>query len=188
MAKEQKKWSTDTVRVETHDGFAGVYAPRKYAPGDHLLPLRGRVGPNKSRYSIQVGIERHLDPEGRLNGRTSAPAPWKYLNHSCDPNLQIDLDASCFTALRGIESGEELTFNYLTTEWEMASPFRCLCRTASCHEMIQGFKFLSPEEQEQLLDSVAPHIRTLVERSRRGRRNASGWAAPGVTDKLRSER
>lgn len=155
------RW-TAGVRIESSNGFAGVFAAKTYMRGDQLLPLCGRASTTASRYSIQTGVDRHIEPASSTNGAAIAPAPWKYLNHSCDPNLEIDLEVECFIARRGIAAGEELSFNYLTTEWEMASPFDCICGSSSCYGRIRGFKHLSPDDQERLLPAAAPHITLLV--------------------------
>ena len=151
-----------SVRVESSGGVAGVFAARTYQRGEHLLPLRGRTSAHQSRYSIQIDVDRHIEPDSLVTG--AAPAPWKFLNHSCDPNLEIDPGAECFAARREIAEGEELTFNYLTTEWDMASPFDCTCGHPSCFGRIRGFRYISPEEQSRLLPAAAPHIRLLHER------------------------
>lgn len=166
--------SAESVRVESNNGVAGVFAGRDYRRGERLIPLEGRSPARRTRYSIQIGVDLHLDPESLPNGAPGATAPWKYLNHACDPNLAIDLDAMCFTARRDIAAGEELTFNYLTTEWEMASEFDCLCGSDRCFGTIQGFAHLRPEEQAALLPSAAAHIRTLYDRSRAAHLEKSG--------------
>jgi hypothetical protein len=33
---------------------------------------------------------------------------------------------------KGIEVGQELTFFYPSTEWDMAQGFECICGTATC--------------------------------------------------------
>lgn len=166
--------STEDVRVESNNGFAGVFAARHYSRGDRLLPLDGHAPSPKTRYSIQIGVDRHLDPDSRPNGFPGATAPWKYLNHACDPNLEIDLDAMCFAARRDIAAGEELTFNYLTTEWDMASGFQCLCGSDRCFGTIRGFAYLPPDEQSALLPFAAAHIRTLYDRSQAATIEKSG--------------
>jgi hypothetical protein len=61
-------------------------------------------------------------------------------------------------AVRDIPAGEELTFDYLTTEWEMATPFACRCGAADCRGLIQGFKHLSPEAQAHLISRCSPYL------------------------------
>jgi len=69
-----------------------------------------------------------------------------------------------FRALRDIAPGEEVTFNYLTTESEMAAPFNCICGSANCFEFIQGRNFLTREQADRLAlisgeDSAIPTVR-----------------------------
>lgn len=63
-----------------------------------------------------------------------------HLNHSCDPNVMIDATRMELRAIRDICPGEDLTFFYPSTEWEMAEPFTCLCHSANCIGKISGAK------------------------------------------------
>lgn len=58
--------------------------------------------------------------------------PMHATNHSCDPNATFN-DEGMLVALRDIEEGEEVTFNYLLHPIP-ASPwnFKCECGAASC--------------------------------------------------------
>jgi hypothetical protein len=64
------------------------------------------------------------------------------LNHSCDPNVLLDTKRMVVVAARDIGPGEELTFFYPSTEWDMAAPFECVCRSPQCLGLIQGAKHL----------------------------------------------
>lgn len=66
-----------------------------------------------------------------------------HLNHSCDPNVLIDAQKMELQAIRDIQSGEELTFFYPSTEWDMAEPFACMCGAANCLGEISGARDLS---------------------------------------------
>ena len=137
--------------VRTNNGFAGVFAAKAIRQGERVFSVEGPTQDIPSRYSIQVGRDRHIEA-GPDN------PPWKYLNHSCNPNLALDADARAFYALREIDAGEELRFNYLTTEWDMATPFECHCGAPECARRVAGFKNLNPEAQIRLLDQVTEHI------------------------------
>lgn len=63
-----------------------------------------------------------------------------HLNHSCEPNVIVDAARLELRAIRDIRSGEDLTFFYPSTEWEMAEPFTCLCGTSTCLGTISGAK------------------------------------------------
>ena len=49
-------------------------------------------------------------------------------------------------ALRAINVGEEMTFFYPATEWDMSQTFACNCKTPQCLGNIRGGKHLSAEE------------------------------------------
>ncbi|MEH2300156.1 MAG: SET domain-containing protein-lysine N-methyltransferase [Nostoc sp.] len=66
-----------------------------------------------------------------------------HLNHSCDPNIIIDTTNLEISALKDIQSNEELTFFYPSTEWNMSTPFTCKCGASQCLRIITGAKYLS---------------------------------------------
>lgn len=94
------------------------------------------------RYSIQIGPNCHFDPKDTLFGK---------LNHSCSPNSEIHWSEPTLSirALRDIDRGEEVTFNYLTTESHLAEPFQCHCGSSNCYGQIRGFSFLPKESGGQ---------------------------------------
>jgi hypothetical protein len=103
-----------------------------------------------------LGENKHLNLPAGVNGEIVDPDFfWAYLNHSCQPNGYIHIADLTFRALRKINRGEECTFNYLTTEYEMAAPFVCRCGAAECFGLIQGHKHLSAEQREEL-SSLSP--------------------------------
>ncbi|MFO7711466.1 MAG: SET domain-containing protein-lysine N-methyltransferase [Candidatus Woesearchaeota archaeon] len=66
------------------------------------------------------------------------------------PNGYIDFDDLAYRAKRPIRKGEELTFNYLTTEWDLAEKFNCDCGSNNCYEEIKGFKYLTLNQKKEL--------------------------------------
>lgn len=76
---------------------------------------------------------------------TLSPSFLQYVNHACSPSAFFDTTRMQFVALKDIIEGEELTFFYPSTEWEMAQAFECRCGSAACLEKIQGAAFLPGE-------------------------------------------
>ncbi|HJM62232.1 MAG: SET domain-containing protein [Roseibacillus sp.] len=89
-----------------------TYARFAFASGELVYTVRGEATPKRTRDSIEVGPDQHVNDAYAL-----------YLNHSFTPNLRLE-ERRMF-ALRDITVGEELTFNYLDTESGIASPFVC---------------------------------------------------------------
>lgn len=148
------------IQVRRGSGRAGVFAIRRIPAGAEILSLEGELVSTPTRYSVQLGEHQHLREP--TNGPTPSPdTPWCFLNHACAPNARVDAAARRLVALRDIRRGEEVTFDYLTTEWEMAEPFECGCGAEHCRGRIGGFSLLAAEQQRELLASVAPHVRAL---------------------------
>ena len=128
---------------------ASVMAREPIARGEPLLTIDGPVRRRPSRYTLQVGAHAHVDPAGQL---------WGFVNHSCEPNCRFEFARWCLVAARPIPAAEELSFNDLTTEWEMASPFACRCGAACCSGWVQGLRHLPPEQVLRLRPLLAPHL------------------------------
>jgi hypothetical protein len=97
---------------------------------------------------------------------TLQPEFLQYINHSCAPNVFFDTTAMQLVALKEIREGEEMTFFYPSTEWEMIQPFNCYCGSHNCLGQIQGAAFLPKNawKQYRLTDFIQ---RQLAKRSAR---------------------
>lgn len=93
-----------------------------------------------TRYSVQVSEQKHIH---------LAPEFLNYTNHSCQPNCFFNTDIGQIIALRNIALGEELSFFYPATEWQMTEAFVCTCQSEQCLGVIQGAYSLSPELLKQ---------------------------------------
>ena len=118
-------------------GRRAVRAPRSFAAGATVGRLTGLELDEPTRYSIQLDADRHLELD----------PPYRFLNHSCMPNAAVDVEAREVIALRPIEQGEEITFDYLTTEARMVFPFDCHCGAPGCRGRIAGYELLPAAER-----------------------------------------
>ena len=135
-----------------HRALAG----RGVRAGDVVFRLDGVVVDRPDRYSVQVGVDRHLTLPPDRNAAETDRFPWRFLNHSCAPNATIR--GRELVALRDIHALEEVTFDYETTEWELASPFPCACGAERCRGEVRGYRFLDREARARLSPYVAPHL------------------------------
>jgi hypothetical protein len=67
-----------------------------------------------------------------------SPAHLQYVNHSCAPNAFFDTTYMSLIALKAIAVGEEITFFYPSSEWDMAQSFSCRCGSEQCLGEIKG--------------------------------------------------
>eukprot|EP01027_Heterolobosea_sp_BB2_P021600 GEZU01031135.1.p2 GENE.GEZU01031135.1~~GEZU01031135.1.p2 ORF type:complete len:168 (+),score=43.96 GEZU01031135.1:69-572(+) len=141
----------------------GYQCTARIKKGEIIISLHGcEELTQPDRYTVQIAEHIHLHQSPDLavaqGGHSCA-----YLNHSCDPNTYIDTERREVVALKDIEPGEELTFNYLSTEYDMASPFDCLCKSPKCFGTIRGFKHIADPEDRKRISCVAPWMQKKIE-------------------------
>jgi hypothetical protein len=146
--------SADGVVVATLEHEHALRAARRFRAGEIIVGLSGRITPVRNRLTIETGVDQHLDPDGHV---------WGFSNHGCDPNARVDLATRALRALRPIAAGEEITWNYLTTEWELSHPFACRCQASGCLGSIHGLRFVPPERFARFADQITPVLRSRLE-------------------------
>ena len=142
--------SMDTLTIKTENKFRSLITKQAYKKGEIICEIpTEKVVDKANRYTVQIGRERHTEV-----GKLSA------LNHSCDPNVILDTENLQMVARRDIEQGEELSFFYPSTEWEMDAPFICLCGASNCIHVVAGARFLPLSTLEN--HYLNKHIREMM--------------------------
>jgi len=91
----------------------------------------------------------------------------RYMNHSCDPNTWWE-DSRTLVARRDIPPGEEVTYDYATSE--VAIPFQMVCRCGSpcCRRVITNRDYLDPAWQAQYGPHLPAHVLRAIAAAREG--------------------
>lgn len=153
--------ATDGFAVVRADSEFKLVALRDFPAGSRLFAVEGQITEEPTRYSVQVGAGIHLDlPGGHAPEELMDRFFWRFTNHSCAPNAQ--LRGRDFFALRPIEPWQEITFHYESTEYEMAEPFDCHCGESACRGRIEGFRYRTDDEREQLRPMLADHLLAML--------------------------
>ena len=140
----------DTLTIKTENKFRSLITKQAYKKGEIICDIpTEKVFDKANRYTVQISRDRHTEV-----GKLSA------LNHSCDPNVILDTERLKMVACRDIEKGEELSFFYPSTEWEMDAPFICLCGALNCIHVVAGARFLPLSTLEN--HYLNRHIRELM--------------------------
>ena len=126
-----------------------IKAAGSFKTGEKIFYLSGDIIDHPTKYTIQLDQDSHVLTQDSM---------WQSMNHGCEPNVRIDVEKREMVAARPIKKGEELNFNYNTTEWSMASPFPCGCGKPTCAGEIRGFKYLTEAQRTALEPLVSPYI------------------------------
>jgi len=114
-----------------------------------------RIRPNSiaSKTAIQIDEDTFLD---------SSPKQIRdFLNHSCDPTVKIDFDKMACIAIKNIHKGDEITFNYSTTEYDLKikrEEFKCFCGSKNCIGIVKGFKYLNKIQKRRIKPMLTPFL------------------------------
>jgi hypothetical protein len=142
--------SMDTLTIKTENKFRSLVTKQAYTKGELICEIpTEKVFEKANRYTVQIDRDKHTEV-----GKLSA------LNHSCDPNVILDTEHLLMVARRDIEKGEELSFFYPATEWEMDAPFICLCGAVNCIHVVAGARFLALSTLEN--HYLNRHIREMM--------------------------
>ena len=114
-----------------------LFALQSFQPGEMIAEFwAGTIAAEPTYLTVQIDIGKHI---------TLQPEFLQYINHSCDPNVFFDTTHMRVVALRPITAGEELTFFYPSTEWQMTQSFNCYCGSPHCLGDIRGASYLTEE-------------------------------------------
>ncbi|KAF2117299.1 hypothetical protein BDV96DRAFT_611741 [Lophiotrema nucula] len=129
----------DLTRLLRVEHVPGDYASRSVSlvdlPAGAVFARISNPTPATCAYSsVQASRDLHIELNCDL----------VYINHSCQPTLIFDMthwEIRVSPALEGgLKAGDELTFFYPSTEWDMAQPFDCRCGQNECRGKISGAK------------------------------------------------
>ncbi|KAF3932519.1 hypothetical protein ABW20_dc0100951 [Dactylellina cionopaga] len=143
-----------TVKTYKQGSFSKYATASNPIPKNTIIADFSAATPttDKAYSSVQVSETEHIELNSDL----------LYSNHSCQPNVIFDTDRGVIEAVRDIQESEPITFNYLTTEWDMAQAFTCECGSKQCLGEIQGAKYIPAKALEDQF--VNSHIRRLWEK------------------------
>jgi len=140
----------ETLTIRTENKFRTLATKQSYKKGEVICAMPSEnIVDKPTRFTVQIAKDKHTHV-----GKLAA------LNHSCDPNVILDTENMLMIARRDIEKGEELSFFYPATEWEMQAPFICLCGSTNCIHVVAGARFLPLSTLES--HYLSKHVRETV--------------------------
>lgn len=142
--------SEPKIQVGEVDAMLGVFACQALLAGETISEVTGTLVRKRTIYTIQVSRTQHLAPD----------FPGKYLNHSCSPNtfLRVEEGRLYLVALKDIAPGEQVTFDYATTERSIVGRAICRCGTPECRGRLLGFNKMSAKWKERNTPYLLPHL------------------------------
>lgn len=136
------------VSVQRCEHGLGLFASRPFAEDDEILVFTG------PQLSFEAMVARGEAEANALQIDDTLyldiGAPGVFANHSCFPNAGIRDDRR-LVALRPIQAGEEIRYDYSTTMWEDHWTMACSCGQKNCRRLITDFHTLPADLQGHYL-------------------------------------
>lgn len=109
---------------------------------------------DQQRRSLQIADHVYL-------AGPTEPEPADFVNHSCQPNCGIS-GASNIVAMRDIEPGEVLSYDYACSDGSDYDEFECLCGSANCRGKVTGHDWMLPELQLRYRGYFSPYLQQRI--------------------------
>ncbi len=151
-------------------GGVGVFAREPIKAGERLSVWSGIIVqanqlddlPDwQKKRSVQV-------EEGLYLVTTRADEPADFVNHCCDPNAALDGQIT-LRAIRDIAPGEEVCFDYATSDGSPYDEFECACGAANCRGRITGNDWKKPDVQAKYAGRFSPYLQRRITAHKRER-------------------
>lgn len=113
-----------------------------------------RLPPAVRQISVQVEDDLYLVPG------VEGAAEW--FNHSCSPNAGMTGQIA-LVALRDIEAGEEVCYDYAMSDGSPYDEFTCYCGAPECRGRITGDDWRRPELWQRYGRHFSPYLQRRIE-------------------------
>lgn len=84
------------------------------------------------------------------------------INHSCDPTCRL-MGEITLVAARRIEAGEELSYDYATTDSTPYDEFECCCGSERCRSKVTGEDWMDPVLRERYRGWFSPYLQRRID-------------------------
>lgn len=158
--KLESNWLSPKAEARpTQNKGWGSYAISFIAKGESVACFGGTVI-NKAELanftkerisrSIQIDDELYL-----MSGE--APEPGDQINHSCDPNCGL-LGPTIVVAIRDINIGEEIAYDYAMSDSDDYDEFKCECKSENCRKVVTGKDWMRDDLQQKYRGFFSPYL------------------------------
>lgn len=161
MMQDEQSYLTPKceVRKNSEKGGHAVYAASHIQQGEVIAVWSGKLvasarletlPPAVRRFSLQVEEDLYL-----VSLTNCEPAD--LINHSCEPNAGL-LGQISLVAMRDIAPGEEITYDYATSDGSSYDEFSCGCGSELCRGRVSGDDWMRADLWNRYKGHYSPYL------------------------------
>lgn len=132
-----------SVRKSPVDG-KGLFADENIERGERIEYIRGKRRHKVIHNARESRKIEHWIGMGKDLWMTTEGTPFRYINHSCDPNAAI-VGSKTLVALRKIPADAEICIDYSMTDADPFWELKCTCGSPRCRHSIRAI-YTVPED------------------------------------------
>ena len=141
----------------------GIIASTNIKSGEKIFLIKGK------KVSFLINSKKQADKAG-FNWIGYDKNTWidpvdygRFINHSCSPNAGIVKRIEVI-AMRDIEAGEEITFDYSLSEADIYWHIQCNCKSPDCRKKIRSIQFLPRRTFDKNLRYIPVYFRKVFKK------------------------
>lgn len=156
------------VREIENRGGHTVVALRWISKGELIVVWSGTLVDGNELESLPVTVRRYslqVEENHYLVSLTDCE-PSDYVNHSCSPNAGLSGQIA-LVAMRDIEAGEEISYDYAMSDGSSYDEFACGCGAEDCRGRVSGDDWKRQELWQRYSGYFSPYLQRRIRRERR---------------------
>ena len=150
-------------KVCNEKGGRGVFARESIARGELLVVYAGAIVEARDLGKLAPEVRRLLlqvEESHYLLSQVEGCADW--VNHCCEPNAGLRGQVA-LVAMRDIEAGEEITYDYAMSDGSSYDCFECRCGAESCRGRVGGDDWMLEELWERYRGHFSPYLQARID-------------------------
>lgn len=168
ISEQPNSWLSSSLESRNLDekGGHGVFCVSPVRKGELLIVWGGTIV-NRDQFNELDPLRQMLSVqvEEGLYLISTVFGPGDHINHCCNPNAGLRGQIAV-VALRDIEPGEEICFDYAMSDASDYDEFECACGASNCRGRITGNDWRKPELWERYEGYFSPYVQSRIDRLR----------------------
>ena len=163
MSEQPSSYLSPKLQARRTSNGHGVFAQQSLKKGELLVVFGGVIcdfdtfmNLSRNDQSLSIQVEEYLFLVPR------SPGDADFVNHCCDPNAGL-VGQTALVALRDIQSGEEVCYDYAMSDTTPYDEFECECGAPNCRHSITGNDWQLVELQQRYAGHFSPHVQRRID-------------------------
>lgn len=170
MSERAHSYLSAKCEVQSTDTRGGhtVVAREPIAKGELIVVWSGKLVDGEELEAMPATVKRYslqVEENHYLVSLTDCEPP-DYVNHCCEPNAGLSGQIA-LVAMRDIQPGEEISYDYAMSDGSSYDEFPCGCGSRDCRGRVSGDDWKRPELWQRYTGYFSPYLQRRIAAERK---------------------